>query len=183
MTSSTTATRGWGGLENIRSFFTGRDTIKPNQSISENTHGPIKCPGKDATLIKGGKCRGMCEEGAVKKRRVPINSARQMPSLPPPPIMAPTCSSIRLQKSLKEISQSVEAAEAGPEPLAHTSPLPILCVSPAQSLLCHTSLRLTAPEEVFLPEACRPDRPGRHKEGGESGSGGSEDHCFHAGVF
>ena len=58
----------------------GRDSIKLNQGISENTHGPIKWPGKDATLIKGKNVEEcVSERGAVKKMQVPINSMLQPP--------------------------------------------------------------------------------------------------------
>lgn len=60
--------------------------------------------------------------------------------------MAPTCFSLALKKGLKETSLFVEAAEHGAGHLAHDSPLPILCVSPAQPLPFHLSLGLTALE-------------------------------------
>lgn len=59
--------------------------IKFNQGISGNTHGPIKWPGKDATLIKGKNVEEcVSERGTVKKMQVLINSILQPPLQPQP---------------------------------------------------------------------------------------------------
>lgn len=43
--------------------------IKPDQGISKNTHGPIKWPGKDATLIKGKNAEECVRRELLRKRK------------------------------------------------------------------------------------------------------------------
>lgn len=91
----------------------------------------------------------MCEEGAVKKNasayKLGSANAGSIPA-PPPADHGSQSFFITLKKSLKEISLFVEAAEGGTEHWAHDAPLLSLCVCPAQSLLFHMPLGLTAPE-------------------------------------